>query len=104
MTPRRVLVTGAAGNLGGKLRRHLETSCELTLLDRAPGSDPAIEPADLSRWGAWAGRFAGVDTVFHLAADPTAQLAWPDVVAPNIDAVAHVFHAALAHGVRRIVF
>jgi nucleoside-diphosphate-sugar epimerase len=101
---RRVLITGAAGNLGGKLRRHLESSCELILLDRDPRGDAAIEAADLSRWGAWAGRFAGIDSVFHLAADPTAQIEWPDVVAPNMDAVCHVFGAAVVHQVRRVVF
>src|SRR5687767_13358259 len=53
---RRVLITGAAGNLGGKLRHHL-TGCELVLLDRVSGGDPAIAEADLSAWGAWADRF-----------------------------------------------
>jgi nucleoside-diphosphate-sugar epimerase len=101
---RRVLITGAAGNLGQKLRRHLEPSCELVLLDRVPGGDPAIEPADLSVWGDWSRRFEGIDTVFHLAADPTAQQTWPQVVAPNLDALVNVFQAALDQDVRRIVY
>jgi uronate dehydrogenase len=45
-----------------------------------------------------------VDTVFHLAADPTAQQPWPAVVGPNIDAVVHVCQAALRHHVRRVVY
>src|SRR4029450_5987624 len=97
----RVLITGAAGNLGGKLRRHLEPSCELVLLDRNTGGDPAVVEADLSTWGAWVERFAGVDTVFHLAADPTAQQTWPNLVAPNLDALLNAFEAAVALRVRR---
>ena len=103
MSGKRVLITGAAGNLGGKLRRHLASSCELVLLDRTP-TDAAIASADLAQWGAWVSRFAGVDTVFHLAADPTAQQRWPDVVAPNIDGLIHTFQAAVtSHHPMRLV-
>ncbi len=44
-----VLITGAAGNLGAKLRRHLEGRYRLRLLDRDPRGDPDIVPADLAR-------------------------------------------------------
>lgn len=94
---RRVLITGAAGNLGDKLRRHLESSCELALLDRVTGDD-------LSTWGAWADRFAGVETVYHLAADPLAQQTWPNLVAPNLDALVNVFQAAATRRVKRLVY
>ncbi len=99
-----MLITGAAGNLGGKLRRRLEKQFPLVLLDRAPGGDPAVTAADLSAPGPWEDAFAGVDTVFHLAADPTAQQTWPNVVGPNIDAMVLVFQAAVRHKVRRVVF
>jgi uronate dehydrogenase len=104
MSGRRVLITGAAGNLGGKLRRHLESSCELTLLDRTTGGDQTVIEADLSSWGEWVDHFAGIDTVYHLAADPTAQQTWPNVVAPNLDALVNVFEAAVTRRVRRIVY
>lgn len=99
-----VLITGAAGNLGGKLRRHLEGRYELRLLDRDAGGDAAIVTADLATWGDWADAFRGADIVVHLAADPTAHLSWPEVVAPNIDALINTFHAAVTRGVRRIVY
>jgi uronate dehydrogenase len=99
------LITGAAGNLGGKLRRHLEGRYPLRLLDRAPGGDADIVEADLAReYGRWAGLFQGVDTVFHLAADPTAQQSWPNLIGPNVDAVVNVYQAALQAGARRVVF
>jgi nucleoside-diphosphate-sugar epimerase len=100
-----VLITGAAGNLGGKLRRHLEGRYDLRLLDLHPGGDGSIVCADLGRWDAgWVGLFRGADVVVHLAADPAAQQTWPNVIAPNIDAVANVFHAAARAGVRRLVY
>jgi uronate dehydrogenase len=99
-----VLITGAAGNLGGKLRRSLEGRYPLRLLDRAPGGDPALVGADLALWGDWVEQLRGVGTLFHLAADPTAQQTWPNVIAPNVDALINVFHAAVRAGVRRIVY
>lgn len=100
-----VLITGAAGNLGSKLRRHLEGRFPLCLLDRAAGGDPAIVTADLAVWDlSWAGRFVGIDVVVHLAADPTAQQSWPNLVGPNVDAVLNVFQAAARARVRRVVY
>jgi uronate dehydrogenase len=100
-----ILITGAAGNLGGKLRRHLEGRHGLRLLDREPRGDPAVVRADLSRWDPeWVKLFAGVDTVFHFAADPAAHVAWADLVAPNVDGLIHTYEAAAQGGVRRFVF
>jgi NAD+ dependent glucose-6-phosphate dehydrogenase len=100
-----VLITGAAGNLGGKLRRHLEGRYPLRLLDREPRGDPAVVAADLAHWDArWVGQFGGVDTVFHLAADLTAHQGWANLLGPNVDAVAHVYEAAARAGVRRVVY
>ena len=105
MAGQTVLITGASGNLGGKLRKHLEGRYPLRLLDREPRGDRDIIAADLGRWEAgWVGQFAGVDTVFHLAADPTAHQTWPNLLGPNVDAVAHVYQAAVRAGVRRVVY
>ncbi len=98
-----ILITGASGNLGGKLRRHLEGRYPLCLLDRA-GGDPAIVAADLATWDQrWVDLFSGVGVVVHLAADPTAQQTWPNLVGPNVDAVLNVFHAAVRAGVKRVI-
>ena len=75
------------------------------MLDAAPSDDPAVTLADLARWdAAWVELFRGADAVVHLAADPTAHQTWPNVVGPNIDALANVFLAACRAGVRRIVY
>jgi uronate dehydrogenase len=102
---RTVVITGAAGNLGGKLRRHLQGRCDLRLLDREAGGDADVVAADLAQWDpAWVARFEGADAVVHLAADPTAQQAWPNLVAPNVDATIHVYQAAARAGVKRLVY
>jgi nucleoside-diphosphate-sugar epimerase len=49
-------------------------------------------------------RFAGVDTVVHLAGDPSPQGSWASVQRLNIDLTANVYEAAAAQGVRRVVF
>lgn len=105
MPTKPVLITGAAGNLGTKLRRHLEGSVPLRLLDIAPRGDPAIQSADLSRWDhAWTRLFEGVDTVFHFAADPEAYRPWPELIGPNVDALINTYQAALQAKARRFVF
>jgi nucleoside-diphosphate-sugar epimerase len=100
-----VLITGAAGNLGAKLRRHLEGRYPLRLLDLHAHGDAAIVECDLSKWdAAWVDRFRGVETVVHLAADPTAQQTWPLLLAPNLDALINTFQAAVQCGVKRLVY
>jgi nucleoside-diphosphate-sugar epimerase len=100
-----VLITGAAGNLGGKLRRHLQGRYPLRLLDLHTLGDGESVEADLSRWDPrWVDQFRGVETVVHLAADPTAQQTWPLLLAPNLDALINTFQAAIQTGVKRLVY
>ncbi len=105
MDVRTVLITGASGNLGAKLRRHLQGRYTLRLLDIDPRGDADIVRADLGRWDeAWVNHFAGADAVVHLAADPTAHQTWPNLIGPNLDATANVFLAAARSGVKRVVY
>jgi NAD+ dependent glucose-6-phosphate dehydrogenase len=99
------LITGAAGNLGGKLRRHLHGRHPLRLLDLHAKGDPAIVECNLSKWDeAWVEQFRGIETVVHLAADPTAQQTWPLLLGPNLDALINTFQAAVKAGVKRVVY
>jgi uronate dehydrogenase len=100
-----IVLTGAAGNMGAKLRRHWQGRYTLRLLDANPRGDEAILAADLGRWDPhWVELFYGADVVVHLAADPTAQQTWPNIIGPNLDAVIHVFQAAVLAGVKRILY
>jgi NAD+ dependent glucose-6-phosphate dehydrogenase len=101
-----VLITGAAGALGSRLRRHMQAlGWPLTLLDRDLRGDDAIMTADLADCrDDWAGRFAGVDSVLHLAGDPSPRASWDSAVRNNIDATQNVVEASCRAGVRRVVF
>ncbi len=101
-----VLITGAAGALGSRLRRHLQAlGWRLTLLDCDARGDGAIETADLADFrDDWARHFAGVDSVLHLAGDPSPRASWRSVQRNNIDATQNVVEASCRAGVRRMVF
>ena len=105
--PRSILITGACGNIGRKLREAWEEVYDLVLVDLAAGSadDEDVVAADLSELDeGWMGLFHGVDTVIHLAATPDEHSSWEELVAPNMDAAFNVFQAAALAGVERIVF
>lgn len=102
-----VLITGATGNLGQKMRRHLAaaSTCELRLLCLNPSNDSAVTTVDLSQpEDVWGHLFDDVDVVLHFAADSRASADWSSVQRNNIDATLNVFHAAIRHNVRRVVF
>jgi thioester reductase-like protein len=102
-----VLITGATGNLGQKIRRHFTAldSYDLRLLCLNPSSDPAVATVDLSRSiDVWEHYFEGVDVVLHFAGDSNIEADWTSVQRNNIDATLNVFQAAIRHSVRRVVF
>lgn len=101
---RTILVTGAAGNIGGKIAAHLGGGrYALRLLDQQAG--PGIFAADLGAYDPiWAREFEGVDTVLHLAGDPRGAASWASVLHANIGGTHNVLRAAREAGVRRVVF
>jgi NAD+ dependent glucose-6-phosphate dehydrogenase len=101
-----VLITGATGALGSRLRRHMQAlGWTLTLIDRDARGDHAIASADLADFhDEWARHFSGVDTVLHLAGDPSPQASWASAQRNNIDATHNVVEAACRARVRRVVF
>jgi NAD+ dependent glucose-6-phosphate dehydrogenase len=107
----RVLVTGAAGNLGRKAIAALaELDGTVVMgIDHSPAGalGPEIEliDADLSVYDqSWAQRLGDVDLVLHLAANPRPTATWQSVLRSNIDLSHHVLRAAEEHGVNRFVF
>jgi nucleoside-diphosphate-sugar epimerase len=104
--PRTVLITGAAGNIGRKLRDGWGDRYDLILIDQQPDpSDPELIGADLAELDeAWTDLFEEADTVVHLAATPDEFSAWEDLVRPNLDALANVLIASARAGVERVVF
>jgi NAD(P)-dependent dehydrogenase (short-subunit alcohol dehydrogenase family) len=104
--PRTVLITGACGNIGRKLRDAWVDVYDLVLIDKAPSEDDLdVIVADLEKFdNDWITHFHGVDTVVHLAANGDEFAPWKELIGPNLDALANVFHAAALAGVERIIF
>lgn len=102
-----VLITGAAGSIGGKLCKHLKETgvWRLRLLDRHADPDLDIVGADLSDPdGAWTEMFEGVDAVVHLAGNPYPTIGWSEVVRDNIDVSLHVLGVVRRCRSPRLVF
>ena len=109
--PCRVLVTGAAGHIGAYFARHNQGRYALRLMAR--GDEDNI--ADLHSWGEVVcgelgdldalKRFAeGIDTIVHMAGNPGPSAVWQDLLDANIIGTYHVFAAAKAMGVKRVVY
>jgi NAD+ dependent glucose-6-phosphate dehydrogenase len=98
-----LVVTGASGNLGGKLVASLGREFALRCLDRQ-GGDGCIA-ADLSIYDEhWVQQFEGADTVLHFAGEPRPTAPWAKVQRGNIVATWNVLRAARRCKVRRVVF
>jgi NAD(P)-dependent dehydrogenase (short-subunit alcohol dehydrogenase family) len=104
----RVVITGAAGNIGRKLIDHLGRQGDRFTV---PGLDIVAAPPyasashDLSVWeDSWVAMFRGADVVVHLAAEGSPDADWPVIVRHNVDLLLNVYEAARLHAVGRIVF
>lgn len=103
---RTVLITGAAGNLGRKLRAAWADRYEIIAIDAKPDpDDPDLIVADLAEWDAdWVDLLDETDVVVHLAANPSEHAPWEELYRPNMDALANVLLAAATAGVERCIF
>ncbi len=104
---RKVLLTGAAGRIGQFFLASTAERYAFTLTDRQEPKDtfghPFI-PADISDPEAVQPLCQGMDTVIHLAADPSMYAPWERLLPANIIGTYNVFEAAAQAGVRRIVY
>lgn len=104
---RRVLLTGAAGLVGGVAREELRGRYDMVLLDRQPIPSPtpaeAVFLGDIQDAAVVARAMEGVDAVVHLAGQPT-EADWETVRDANVEGMYVVVEAARRAGVRRFVF
>ena len=101
---RTVLITGAAGLIGGVLSSAFEGRYVLRSLDRRPAQESDSVVADTTDPEAITPAFRGVDTVVDLAAASEMYTPWGPVYANNIPSTYNVLEAAKQAGVRRVVF
>lgn len=105
---KRVLLTGASGGVGTRLRTLLKPLYpELVLSDLKPPADLRADepfvPADLADFDAVRAICRGVDGIVHLGGF-SVEGPWETILKANIEGAYHLFEAARLEGVKRIVF
>ncbi len=103
----RILLTGAAGGIGSRLRRLLPPLYDLVLTDRERPGDllpsETFIAADLADAAAIERAAAGVDGIIHLGGQ-SVEASWETILHSNIVGAFNLFEAARKQGVRRVVF
>lgn len=107
---RKLLVTGAAGNIGSYFAEHSHQRYDLRLMIREGDDRSSIERfgdvvvAELSDLDRLKELCRDIDTILHLAADPSPSATWDSVIQNNITGTYNVFVAAKAAGCRRVIY
>lgn len=104
---RRVLLTGAAGRIGSFFTAHTADRYDLVLTDVREPADTHGFPftkADITDLDALRQLCQDVDTVVHLAADPSMEASWESLLPNNVIGLYNAFQAAHEAGCRRVVF
>ena len=104
----RILITGAAGEIGSTLRAGLAGAYPLLRLsDRRPLGEAAAHEelisAELTDFDAVCAITRGIDCIVHLGGVPR-EGPWQAIHDSNIVGTWNVFEAARANGVKRIIF
>jgi nucleoside-diphosphate-sugar epimerase len=105
-----VLVTGAAGRIGRSFVAGTASRCRFRLADREVGEldDAAgyeIVPLDVADLDGCRAACAGIDTVVHLAADPSPEADFAgSLLENNIRGAYNIFRAAADAGCRRVIY
>lgn len=104
----RVLITGAAGNIGIRMRRLLNGVYPVLRLSDIAAMDPAgageeVVPCDLRDADAVRNLLRDVDGVLHFGGI-AGEAPFEDILGANIAGLYNVFEAARLAGTRRIVF
>lgn len=107
---RRILVTGAAGRIGSYFAEHSKGKYDLRL--HVQGNEENIDKirpwgevvtCDLAELDKLKEFCQGIDTVVHMAGDPSPAATWHDLLDANIIGVYNIFVAAKAAGCRRVI-
>lgn len=100
-----VLIVGAAGKIGSSLRDYLGKYYNFRCLDIQAIPDIAdMIIADVNDFAAVLQAMQEIDTVIHLAANPSPYQGWHDVYTSGIQGTYNVFEAARQAGVKKIIY
>ena len=101
----KILVTGAAGDIGRIVVAGLRDRYKLRGFDRAPMPELADSVVgELADFEAAVRATEGMEAVIHLAGNPLGSAPWEDILDSNIVGAYNLFEAARRNGVRRIAF
>jgi uronate dehydrogenase len=105
---RRLLLTGAAGNLGRELRPRLKAYCDTLRVSHRKEFGPAaageeVVLASLEDKAAMLTLLKDVDAVVHMGGVSTEQ-PWEPILAGNIVGMVNLYEAVRKNGVKRVVF
>ena len=108
MTINRILLTGAAGNLGKVLRETLREDCNILRLSSRSltgpaGPDEEIVPCDLADAAAVDRLLDGVDAVVHMGGQ-SVEAPWDVILQANFVGAINLWEAARKAGTKRIIF
>lgn len=108
-THKKVLITGAAGDVGSALRPYLRHDYHLLLhyrqrpLSNLSANEEGVQ-AEIEDFDAVRRMVEGADAIVHLAAQRNAFAQWEDLRGPNIDGTYNIFEAARRAGVPKVIF
>jgi uronate dehydrogenase len=108
MIPKRILLTGAAGLLGGVLRRSFAEQFQLLRLSDIvslgeAGEGEEIVTCDLADAAAVEALCKGMDAIIHLGGIPY-ETGWPELLRSNIIGTINLYEGARRAGVDRVIF
>jgi uronate dehydrogenase len=104
----RLLLTGAAGELGSVLRERLKRYADIVRISDITDLGPALAQeevmnCDLADKAAVHALVANVDAIVHLGG-VSVERPFEEILPANIQGTYHLYEAARRHGVRRVVF
>ncbi len=106
----KVGITGAAGHIGVILAENLPPRYALSLFYHRREVKPELAAGfktvrvNLAQAAELEGKFNGLDTLIHLAADSQTDATWESVLENNIIATYNIFEEARRAGVDKIIF
>lgn len=105
---RKVLLTGGAGRIGTAFRKQYDDRYDFRIVDRREADEPGRHEtyvADLVNLDEARKACEGIDTIVHLAADPSPSAKFYESLLPlNIQMTYNMFHAAVEQKCRRLIF
>lgn len=105
---KRILLTGASGNLGRELREKLSGWVDVLRLSDIAEMAPArageeVQQCDLADFDAVKALVADCDGIIHLGGLST-ENTFKNILSANIEGTYNIYEAARQHGIKRILF